>query len=136
MKVEKKEKAFSPIFINQKEKMAGIGPLDFTITNPSEDFKTVIMKKSDTDNDYEMNVWLYADPAFDTWVTNVKKDGAAPTENEKEFADQYSSYTLTIYCKIKKVATFDSAANRAESGCCLRDETQKGGGYCMKLSSN
>lgn len=117
--------------------MSGIGPLTgFTVSPLNADFKTEIMKKSDTNNDYEMNVWLFADDAFDKWVVDVKKDGASPTENEKEFADQYSSYTLGIQCKITKVATFDSSANRAESGCCLRDETQKGGGYCMKLSSN
>ena len=117
--------------------MSGIGALNGFSTTPSADFKTEFMKSTtgDSANTYELSTWLYADPAFDTWVAKVKNSSNSPTENEKEFADQYSSYTLALFCNITKVASQDSAANRAGSGCCLRDESQKGGGYCMKLDS-
>jgi len=92
---------------------------------------------SDTtgNNVYEMSVWLYADSAWDKWVAEKSASTATPTENEKEFMNNYSSYTLRIKCDITKVAGTTYTANRAESGCCLRDESQKGGGYCMKLNS-
>ena len=81
-----------------------------------------------------MSVWLFADTAFSTWKAKVEDTSKySPTENEKEFAANYSDYTLAIFCNITKVAGSDYNANRAESGCCLRDKSQKGGGYCMKL---
>mmetsp|Transcript_41811 Transcript_41811/g.55120 ORF Transcript_41811/g.55120 Transcript_41811/m.55120 type:complete len:94 (+) Transcript_41811:44-325(+) len=93
--------------------MSGIGALNTFNTSPSADFKTEFMnsstntKVSDADNDYEMSVWLYADPAFDLWVAKVEDSTNSPTENEKEFADQYSPYTLAIFCDITKVAGSD-----------------------------
>ena len=76
-------------------------------TTPSADFKTEFMKSTtgDSANTYELSTWLYADPAFDTWVAKVKNSSNSPTENEKEFADQYSSYTLALFCNITKVAS-------------------------------
>ena len=96
--------------------------------------------KSDANNDYEMSTWLYSDSAFSTWAAGVDDASKSATENEKEFVDQYSNYTLKILCNITKITasgvTYDYNANRAESGCCIRDKSQKGGGYCVKLASN
>lgn len=79
-------------------------------------------------------MWLFADTAFSTWKAKVEDTtNNSPTENEKEFAANYSDYTLAIFCNITKVNKLDMNDNRAESGCCLRDKSQKGGGYCMKL---
>ena len=116
--------------------MSGIGALNKFSTTLNADFKTEFLKSKTDDvanNNYELSVWLYADPAFSNWKAEVNDSTKSPTENEKEFAEQYSDYTLAIYCNITKVDGKGEEANRAESGCCLRDKSQKGGGYCMKL---
>ena len=117
---------------------------DLTFKAPSldsiKDFHTRFLPKTvpqvwpgpiDAKNEYEVSTWLYADTAFDTWKDTVEKSG---TENQKELALQYSSYTLRMYCNIKKIDGKDYQQNRTNSGCCLRDASQKGGGYCMLLS--
>ena len=116
--------------------MSGIGALNTFSTTLNADFKTEFLKSATADaatNNYELSVWLYADPAFTNWKAKVDDSKNSPTENEKEFAGQYSDYTLAMYCNIEKVGGKGEESNRAESGCCLRDKSQKGGGYCMKL---
>ena len=39
-------------------------------------------------------------------------------------------------CDITKVDGIDFTVGRADSGCCLMDESQNGGGYCMTLASD
>ena len=117
--------------------MTALGSLTTFNQSPNDTTeKTEFLKLSDTNNDYEMSVWLYGDTAFSTWAAGVDDSTKSPTENEKEFATDYSDYVLRIFCNVTKVATFDYNSNRAESGCCLRDESQKGGGYCVKLAAN
>lgn len=115
-----------------------ISALAFTAPTGADatNFKTEFLKFADASNEYEMSVWLYADTDFDRWKAAVQATSASPTESEKEYANSYSSYTLRIYCNIKEVANIDHTSNRVESGCCLRDASQKGGGYCMKLGQN
>ena len=112
--------------------------LTFSATLTDAD-KTVFSKSTagDADNTYEMSTWLYADSAFDTWLTAINKSGYVKTEDEKTFADAYSSYTLAIKCDVTKIGGKDkSLTSRAGLGCCLRDESQKGGGYCMFRSDD
>ena len=118
--------------------MSGIGDLNTFNTAPAASFKTEFLKSTDGDsnNTYEMSVWLYADTAFSTWKAKVDDAANTPTEDEKVFAYDYSDYTIAIKCDVTKVAGNDNAANRAESGCCLRDESQKGGGYCIKIKAD
>ena len=54
------------------------------------------------------------------------------TENEKKYINNYSEYTIKISCSVKLIA---SHQGQAGSGCCIRDKSQKGGGYCMTLNS-
>ena len=55
-----------------------------------------------------MSVWLFADTAFSTWKAKVEDTtNNSPTENEKEFAANYSDYTLAIFCNITKVNNAD-----------------------------
>ena len=103
---------------------------------PAAAFKTNFINVDKVDNNYSMDVWLYADDSFSTWAKGVDDSSKTPTENEKEFVDQYSNYTLVIACNVKLITKFDKETNRAESGCCLRDKSQKGGGYCVKLDAN
>lgn len=111
----------------------------FSVTDPGDSFKTEFIKVADDNNQYEMTTWLFADGAFDTWKGTVESNSAA-TENEKEFVLDYSTYTLRMKCDVTKITTaagvlVDSSSNRAGSGCCIRDKTQKGGGYCMFIDS-
>ena len=85
-----------------------------------------------------MSTWLYSDSGFDAWTSAVKSSSSS-TENEKEWVDSYSSYVLRIFCNITKIevnsVVYDKTNNRAGSGCCIRDKTAKGGGYCMFIDS-
>ncbi len=44
-----------------------------------------------------------------------------------------------MFCNIKKITVdgvaFEKSTNRAGSGCCIRDLSAKGGGYCMFIDS-
>ncbi len=112
--------------------------LAFKNTDPGEAFKTEFIKKSDADNDYEFSTWLFADTAFDNWSETIGSSSSA-TENEREYKENYSSYTLRMYCNVTKITvdgvTYDITKNRAGSGCCIRDFSAKGGGYCMFINS-
>ena len=107
-------------------------------TDPGDDFKTNFIQKSDADNDYELSTWLFADSAFTNWSESVNSSSSA-TEEEKEYVTAYSAYTLRMYCNIKKITvdgiTYDLRKNRAGSGCCIRDFSAKGGGYCIFIDS-
>ncbi len=112
--------------------------LAFKVTDPGADFKTEFIKKTDADNNYEFSTWLYADSAFTNWSASITSSTSA-TENEKEYVTAYSSYTLRMFCNITKITvdgvTYDVQKNRAGSGCCIRDFSAKGGGYCMFVNS-
>ena len=82
-------------------------------------------------NEYGMTVWLYANSDFATWWSDVGGKSAA-SEAEKLYKDAYSEYVLAMQCE---VTTIDSNAFAAYSGCCIKDETQDGGGYCMMVNS-
>lgn len=78
-----------------------------------------------------MKVALYADTeAWDAWSGQSSLD-----EAERDYAENYSSYVLRIYCDITKVNSVTFADSRVGMGCCLRDESQDGGGYCTVLGS-
>ena len=47
-------------------------------------------------NDYYLKVWLYSDPAFDTWKNAL----SSPTEDEKTYRDSMSTYTLKMECNL------------------------------------
>ena len=52
--------------------------------------------------------------------------------------DTYSTYTLKLYCNIENIDenTAASGVSRSGFGCCLRDLSQNGGGYCLRLSDD
>ena len=54
---------------------------------------------------------------------------------EKSLAKEYSSYTLKIFCDITQIKLNDDMLGILGFGCCLRDLTQQGGGYCLRLKS-
>ena len=58
------------------------------------------------------------------------------TETEKDLRDAYSTYTLKMYCDITNIDGNDDSASRVNFGCCLRDLSQSGGGYCLRLNSS
>ena len=80
-------------------------------------------------NEYGFTVWLYAASHFSTWWDAV----SSPDEDEKLYKEAYSEYVLAFQCE---VTTIDSNAFAAYSGCCIKDETQEGGGYCMMVNSS
>ena len=47
--------------------------------------------------------------------------------------DLYSSYTIKMECNISNVNGVEAAAGY---GCCVRDKSQDGGGYCLTMASN
>lgn len=98
--------------------------LSFAATSGlSEKEMTEFIKLNDADNECSMTTWLYADPAFDTWLTAINASTYTKTEDEKTFSDAYSSYTLAIKCDITKIRGQGTGTNRGGMGCCLRDES-------------
>lgn len=95
---------------------------------------TVPADDDSEDNEYEMSVALYSDPAFGEWQTEV--NSSRMTDQDKENDYDYSSYTLWIKCDITKIAGVDFTSGRTDSGCCLRDDSHSQGGYCMTLNSD
>ena len=78
-----------------------------------------------------MGVALYADEsAWESWSGQSNLD-----EQERDYADTYSGYVLRIYCDITMINGVDSSGSRVDNGCCLRDDSQDGGGYCTVLKS-
>jgi len=80
-------------------------------------------------NEYGFKVYLYAANHFSTWWDAV----SSPDEDEKLYHEAYSEYIMAFDCE---VSTIDSNAFAAFSGCCIKDETQEGGGYCMMVNSS
>ena len=79
-----------------------------------------------------MSVALYADTeAWDSWSTQSSLD-----EAERDYAENYSAYVLRMYCDISMVNGVYYTSNRVGMGCCLRDNSQDGGGYCTVLASS
>ena len=50
------------------------------------------------------------------------------TTKETEYMELFSDYTIRMRCNITNVNGVTASANY---GCCLRDKSQDGGGYCM-----
>ena len=57
---------------------------------------------------YAMKTWLYADTAFTDWVDDL----SSPSETEKTYRDEYSDYTLRIYCNITNIGGTDNSNTR------------------------
>lgn len=81
-------------------------------------------------------VYIYEDSAFGNWITAINTRGDL-TDLEKIIIDEYSSYTLRIFCDITVIGGLDNTNSKTSSGCCLRDmePTSQGGGYCMLKDS-
>ena len=86
----------------------------------------------DAVNDYSLSVWIYSTTTYNDWKNAINADPNR-TENELRFIDEYSEYVIKMSCNIK---ILDGAIQtmRAGSGCCLRDWSNDGGGYCMKYN--
>ena len=107
-------------------------PLESFSTSPSDAFKTSF--GWDSDSTYGLEVWLYEDPTFDAWSADrAAEDEATRTTKETGDMNDYSSYTIKMRCNISDVNGVVAGANY---GCCLRDKSQDGGGYCMTKASN
>jgi len=105
-------------------------PLEGWNTSPSDEFKTVFINQST----FGLSVWLYQDSMFDTWyAARAAEDENERTTKETGYMDEYSSYTIKMQCNISDVNGIVAGANY---GCCLRDKSQDGGGYCMTKASN
>ena len=97
---------------------------------PKASEKTVFINVDDGREKYGLTTWLYADDGFETWKTT------ASTKAEKSLANEYSSYTIKMFCDISQIKLYDDLFGKVGFGCCLRDLTQQGGGYCLRLKSN
>ena len=53
------------------------------------------------------------------------------TEAEKTYIESMSDYTITIKCDITSLGDNTTGGNKSGYGCCLRDLSQDGGGYCV-----
>jgi len=98
--------------------------------SPKASEKTAFLFIDDGSERYSFSTWLYADTGFDSW------SASASTDQEKEFRDAYSAYTLEVVCDITQIALNDGLTPTAGLGCCLRDRTQTGGGYCVRVASS
>ena len=73
---------------------------------------------------------------WDAWSASIDaEDSADRTENEKTYQYDYSGYVLSMRCNIENIDGNDDSVGRSGFGCCLRDLSQDGGGYCMTLNS-
>ena len=112
----------------------------FTTTTPDDTLKTSFFADyngsgslfEDGVTNYSVNVWLYADTAFSTWVAAFDN---SETEDEKNFRDEYSDYMMRMRCDITAVDSIVDLVNRAGMGCCLWDKENQGGGFCSLLNT-
>ena len=106
-------------------------PLETFSTSPSSEFMTLFAWDDST---YGLRVWLYDDPTFTNWhADRAAEADTERTTKETGYMDDYSSYTIKMECNISNV---NGVVASAGYGCCLRDKSQDGGGYCMTMASN
>ena len=106
-------------------------PIESFALTPDDAFRTHFYWDDST---FGLQVWLYQDNSFNVW----KEARAAESEEERTtketgYMDEYSDYTIRMRCNITSVNGVSANANY---GCCLRDKTNDGGGYCMTKASN
>lgn len=110
---------------------AAAATIKFINSGKSSEMTTFIQNPSP--NQYGFYTWLFADSGFDTWAKKID------TEPEKTYAGDsaggYSGYTLKIKCDITTLPGNNGVSSLVGSGCCLRDLSQKGGGYCTRLNA-
>lgn len=87
---------------------------------------------------------LYDNP--NDWQTFLDEAATDPdiTDYEKLLLEDYQSYTLRLYCDIRKEKVLDPGNFTVEfgnytidngSGCCIKDQSEKlGGGYCVTMT--
>ena len=93
-------------------------PLTGFSTSPSDEFRTVFLHDS---GNYALYVWLYQDSTFDNWAADrAAEDDVTRTTKETGYMDEYSNYTIKMYCDISNV---NGVVASAGYGCCLRDRT-------------
>ena len=110
----------------------------FSVQSDSSFQNTLLSASVDGDgsgtDDFGLDVWLFQDDAFKDWKKSVYWDSAS-TDIEERFAYVYSDYTLQMQCNLANISGSDTSVDKSGWGCCLRDESIYGGGYCMVVNS-
>ena len=87
--------------------------------------------RNQSTNDFGLVVYLYADTAFDTWK-DARENAADVTDDELQYINRYSSYQIAMECNLTSIGADNKTGDEKKgSGCCLKDDTQYGGGYCL-----
>ena len=92
-----------------------------SLVSTNTDASRTIFIDDEVDNTMKLYVYLYSDNAWDTWVAAINASDHVTTENEKVYMDEYSSYSIRMYCNITVIGGLTSTDSKTSSGCCLRD---------------
>ena len=109
---------------------------DETNTSVGIDWDAVVATVNAAD-DFGMEVDIYQDEAWNNWQDAVYDLGRSNISDEQEqYLIRYDENTLRIKCNMTSMGANLSSSSKANCGCCLRDEDDVGGGYCVMVNAD